>query len=128
MYEYSILHSSQTSASGDIPISKNGTSPDFNELTQYLYKNNSDFGKVKIKVTGSRDKDFKQAFEQIGITDKSLQEIIKEDYVWHHLDDLDENLGGTMQLVLREAHEATLTHLGSAAQFQNLFNITEKYL
>lgn len=62
----------------DIPISRNGkgVSPDFDELKHYLYNNDPAFGKVKIKVTGSRDKDFKQAFEKMGITDSKIQKKI----------------------------------------------------
>ncbi len=95
--------------------------PDF-EGTPYLYNDKSI---VKIQVKGSKDMDFKEAFKKMGITDNKLINSILEDYTWHHLDDLDENLGCTMQLVLREAHEATYTHFGSASQFQNLLKILE---
>ena len=113
----------------NIPISRKGkgTSPDFNGLTEYLCNNDPNFGNVKITVTGSRDKDFKQAFEKMGITDSKTQKKIKRKYTWHHLDDLDENLECTMQLVLRKAHDATITHFGSAGQFLDLLNI-KKYL
>lgn len=106
----------------DIPVSKNGTSPDFAGLKKYLYKGNLDFGKVRIKVTGCRDLDFAQCLKQMGL-DKT-----PKGYTWHHLDDLDENLECTMQLVRSDAHKATYNHLGSALQFQELFNISEKYL
>ncbi len=114
----------------DIPISRKGkgTSPDFDGLAHYLYNNDIAFGRVKIKVTGSRDKDFVQAFEKMKIFDFKTQKSIKEKYTWHHLDNIDENLEGTMQLVLREVHDATITHFGSAGQFQDLLGITEKYL
>lgn len=52
---------------------------------------------------------------------------IKKDYVWHHLDDLDENLGCTMQLVRKDAHKATYTHKGSVKQVKDIVNLT-KYL
>jgi hypothetical protein len=111
----------------DIPVSRNGTSADFDGLTKYLYKGDSAFGKVKIKVTGSRDKDFKQAFEKMGILDPKLQKKIKRKYTWHHVDDLDEGLECTIQLVTKKAHKATYKHLGSAYQFQDLLDIL-KYL
>ena len=38
-------------------------------------------------------------------------------YTWHHMDNLDGDLECTMQLVDTEAHEATLLHIGSHAQF-----------
>ncbi|KAB1158920.1 HNH endonuclease [Tenacibaculum aiptasiae] len=108
----------------DIPISKGGkgASPDFDGLIHYLYNNDPAFGKVRIKVTGSRDKDFKQCLELMNL------KKTPKGYTWHHLDDLDENLECTMQLVLRDAHEATVTHLGSAGQFNNLLGIKEEYL
>ena len=106
----------------DIPISKNGTSPDFDGLTHYLYKGDPEFGRVRIKVTGSRDKDFAQANQIMNL------DTPPKGYTWHHLDDLDENLECTIQLVKSVVHKATYKHKGSAAQFQDLFNITEKYL
>jgi hypothetical protein len=108
----------------DIPISRNGrgVSPDFDGLTHYLYEGNIKFGKIKIKITGSRSKDFKAANELAG-----LKKTPKE-YTWHHLDDLDHELNGTMQLVKSAAHDATITHVGSANQFNKLFNIIEDYL
>ncbi|WP_299898473.1 HNH endonuclease [uncultured Aquimarina sp.] len=105
----------------DIPTSKSGTSPDFDGLTEYLYQGNAKFGKVKIKITGSRDVDFAQANELMKLDE------IPEGYTWHHLDDLDENLEGTMQLVKSTIHTATYKHFGSAKQLQELLDI-KKYL
>ena len=103
----------------DIPTSKNGTSPDFDGLTDYLYKGNPDFGRVKIKVTGSRDRDFALANKLM-----DLKETPKG-YTWHHLDDLDEGLGCTMQLIKTKAHLKTYNHIGSAKQLQELLNIKD---
>ncbi|RBW59434.1 hypothetical protein DS884_06760 [Tenacibaculum sp. E3R01] len=107
----------------NVPLSKNGTSPDF-EGTPYLYNDKS---VVKIQIKGSRDLDFKESFEKIGITDRKKQKVILKNYTWHHLDDLDETLGCTMQLVLRKTHKATYKHFGSAGQ--SVFSIPlTKYL
>lgn len=108
----------------DIPMSKNGTSPDFSKLKKYLYNNDLKFGNVKIKTTGSRDKDFQQAFDKMNIDSKTRKQI-KKKYTWHHLDDLDENLESTLQLVKKEAHKATIKHLGSAKQFTDILGIDE---
>jgi len=105
----------------DVPSSNNGTSPDFDNLTDFLYKKLPDSGRVRIKVTGSRDMDFAQANKALNLAETP------KGYTWHHLDDLNENLECTMQLVLTEVHEATFKHLGSAKQFQELLDI-KKYL
>jgi len=51
----------------------------------------------------------------MGITDENvMKDILKnQEYTWHHLDDLDENLKSTFQLIQRDAHEATYSHIGS---------------
>lgn len=107
---------------GGIPASKNGASPDFDGLTEYLYKGDVAFGKVRIKVTGARADDFRQANQAMGLSKTP------KGYTWHHVDDLDEGLECTIQLVKTKAHQATTTHIGSANQFQELLNIIEKYL
>lgn len=104
----------------NVPLSKNGTSPDFSNLNEYLYDNNPNFGNVKIKVTGVRSIDFKYANEVMDL------KRTPEGYTWHHLDDLDENLECTMQLVKEDVHLDTYSHFGSAKQFEELFKL-EKY-
>ncbi len=79
-----------------------------------------DLGKVKIKVTGSRDIDFKYANEIMKLDE------IPTGYTWHHLDDLDENLECTMQLVKDTVHIDTYSHFGSAKQLEELLKL-EKY-
>lgn len=108
----------------DIPASKNGkgTAPDFSNLKKYLYDNSLDYGNVRIKVTGSRTKDFEQAFEKMGITKEQAKK-----YTWNHLDDIDENLEATLQFVLKDVHRKTYKHIGSPKQYQELLNI-DKYL
>lgn len=106
----------------NIPKSKNGISADFAK-TPYLYNENSI---VKIRMTGDRALDFKKAFEKMGITDRKLIKTIDEEYVWHHLDDLNEHLECTMQLVHWEAHNATIKHIGSCGQISKVINIKYK--
>ncbi|MEX0297331.1 HNH endonuclease, partial [Pseudomonas putida] len=58
----------------------------------------------------------------VGMMDP-LQSIGK--YTWHHLDDFDPATGkGTMQLIANSAHEATLPHTGSVAQFEKHFGLS----
>ncbi len=106
----------------NIPLSKNGISPDFAK-TPYLYNSKSI---VKIRITGSRSKDFEVAFKKMGITDKKTIEKIENEFVWHHLDDLNENLECTMQLVERKAHDATIRHVGSCGQSEKVLNTKYK--
>ena len=110
----------------NIPSSENGFSPDFSKATKFLYNNSKD-GVVKINIKGSRRLDFDEAFRKMGITDRAKMDKIEELYTWHHMDDLTEDLTCTMQLVLKEAHTSTYTHLGSAAQAKNALSLT-KYL
>ncbi|MFY0482847.1 HNH endonuclease [Flavobacterium sp. PLA-1-15] len=106
----------------DIPKSKNGISADFAK-TPYLYNENSI---VKIRMTGSRSKDFEICYSKIGINDLKTIEQIEEKFVWHHLDDLNELLECTMQLVLKEAHKATYRHIGSCGQIDKVLTIKYK--
>ena len=48
-------------------------------------------------------------------------------YTWHHLDDLDENLESTFQLVTRKSHKATIRHVGSVDQIKKATGITDIY-
>lgn len=106
-----------------IPKSKNGISMDF-KGTKYLHSPSSI---VKIRLTGSRAKDFSECrrllSEKTGMTIAEIRKLEKK-YVWHHLDDLDENLFCTMQLVERNAHG--LSHMGSVSQFDKLSKIKYK--
>jgi hypothetical protein len=104
----------------DLPLSKNGTSVDFKN-TKYLYPiKGTEKNIVKIKLTGKRRWDDKLAYELSGIKKN-------KNYTWHHLDDYD-HLTNTcsMQLVMREIHEATVPHYGAVEIVKRFFNI-EKY-
>ncbi len=105
-----------------IPMSKFGRiAPDFAK-TPYIYSKKAI---VKIKLTGDRALDFEAAFKKMGITDrKEIKNILKsQKYTWHHLDDLDENLECTMQLITQEAHKATYKHVGSVGQILKTLGI-----
>ncbi|AWM13598.1 hypothetical protein DI487_06795 [Flavobacterium sediminis] len=108
----------------EVPKSKVGASPDFSTAPKYLYNDKSI---VKIQIKSERNLDFIESFKVMGITDKKTMKVILKDYTWHHLDDLNSELECTMQLVLREAHEATYGHFGSAGQAQKSIPL-KKYL
>lgn len=114
---------SSSSKKFGVPKSKNGISMDF-KGTKYLHSPNSI---VKIRLTGSRSKDFTECrrllSEKTGMTIAEIRKLEKK-YVWHHLDDLDENLSCTMQLVERNAHG--VGHMGSVSQFDKLSIIKYK--
>jgi len=69
---------------------------------------------VKIKLTGSRRNDFALANKEGKFTETP------KGYVWHHVDDFDPQSGeATLELIPRNAHNATLPHAGSVAQYVN---------
>ena len=79
---------------------------------------------VKIKATGDRVKDYKQA-EQIlkdeygiDIDFKSMRTGCDKTHVWHHMDDYNVATNETtMQFIEIDAHKAIRTHAGSAKQY-----------
>jgi hypothetical protein len=85
---------------------------------------------VQIKMTGSRDGDFKAANEEARLTDvvkaqNRRPERAPEGYTWHHRDDFipipDTETPPpygtcTMELVESKAHRGTLEHFGSCDQ------------
>ncbi len=109
----------------EIPRTTNGgkTCGDFAE-TAYLFDHPKSI--VRIKLSGSQDLDEKLAFESMGLTDKNVMDEILEKYTWHHMDDMDENLKCTMQLVETSAHKGISLHVGAVRQFEKLIGI--KYI
>ena len=78
---------------------------------------------VSIQLQGSRGRDFTEAFKEAGLTKAQVKSVGK--YTWHHLDDFDPSTGkGTMQLITQSAHEASLPHTGSVAQFEKHFGLS----
>lgn len=67
---------------------------------------------MKIELTGSRRGDEKLANKRGGFTETP------DEYRWHHVDDFNPRTGrATFELVTEKAHNATLPHLGSVAQY-----------
>lgn len=100
--------------------------PDFSG-TEYLFKTNiGEKNIVPIKMTGSRGKDFTQAFDNANIP-KSMRKSIKENFTWHHVDDFNPLTGeSTMQLVRKDAHVATYPHVGSVSQYEKFYGVNYK--
>ncbi|KFA58431.1 Rhs-family protein [Gilliamella apicola] len=74
---------------------------------------------VKIKMQGSRGRDFTEAFKKSGIDRK-----LADDYTWHHVADFDPTTGETtMQLIKTDIHKATIPHKGSVYQFEAEFGV-----
>ncbi|WGH74761.1 HNH endonuclease [Tenacibaculum tangerinum] len=132
----------------EVPYSDFGTSPTFKGMKAYL--KNGKFGngivpkgaeklvgdmkqlvikhqgEIRTYVTGDRPSDFKNCWRAMGVTDEklinkyeSLRKKLK--LTWHHLDDLDDSLKSTFQLVDRELHELTTKHMGSHAQLLEVY-------
>lgn len=136
----------------NIPISESGGSPTFKGLKKYLNadggfgnkeiitlpsgvsrdvlnkvtaKINKFGGEVKANITGlDRNPDFANSWRAMGV-DPVIGEKIRKHYemTWHHLDNLDENLMSTMQIVIREVHEKTVPHIGSHSQIKELLKL-----
>jgi hypothetical protein len=106
----------------DIALSENKLAPDFIKNKNLWY---NDKAIVKIRLTGNRELDFQKAFAEMGITDRKQMDYIrfKLRFVWHHLDDLNENLESTLQLVKKDAHDVTISHSGSMNQLSKVLDI-----
>lgn len=71
---------------------------------------------VPIEYSGSRRKDFGAANKAAGV---GTTQKPPDGYTWHHLDDYNPvDNTGTMQLIKREAHEATYPHVGGVSQYE----------
>lgn len=85
--------------------------PDF-KGTPYLYQNLQPGQRniVSIQLQGTRPRDFREANRLAGFPGSRPP----PGYTWHHVDNYNPRTGrATMQLVRREAHEATYPHRGS---------------
>lgn len=110
----------------ELPISLRGLCPDYRGTT-YLYHPEAVF---KVKLLGTRQLDdaqaYKQLFEKFNITDPLEKSIIKKKYTWHHLDDLDENLEYTIQLVESKYHNGGFYHTGAVGIFKTITGFAYK--
>ncbi len=96
--------------------------------TQHLYPiTGNQKNVVVIDIAGNRPADFRIANEKAGLLDVVRGQGLDPNqaplgYTWHHRDDFTANpnpppLGtGTMELVEKEAHQATFVHYGSCDQ------------
>ncbi len=83
-------------------------------------------GEIRTFLTGDRPADFKNCWRAMGVTDDRLinryQSLCKKlKLTWHHLDDLDEELKSTFQLVSTPLHDETIFHMGSFAQLEEVY-------
>lgn len=112
----------------ELKPSKSKLSVDFSKTPEYLHMGKKSI--IKVKLTGSYTDDFNKAFDayfkKLNIVDEIEKTKIRKKYVWHHLDDLDENLESSFQLVLRKIHNKSTPHIGSVAKYEKVFN--RKYL
>lgn len=96
---------------------------DFSDTDKILRLENGDPVEVKIKATGNRDADYRQAEkilkeQGVDIDFKSMRKGDGKTHVWHHLDDYDVATNETtMQFIEVDAHKAINQHTGSAKQY-----------
>ncbi|MEP0262369.1 hypothetical protein [Dokdonia sp.] len=81
---------------------------------------------VKTFMTSHQGADAENAFRTAGIMDDSLKEEVLKQYTWHYLDDIDENLQCTMQLVLTEVLEKTKPFTDSRDIYEKLLGVKYK--
>lgn len=116
----------------DIPPNHSGLAPDYSSVATTSFQGkrivaeyNGVLGLQKITLTGSREMDFRLAFEKMGVSASEAKKLSK-DYVWHHAS-FDPITGyGEMQLVLRSLHDSSLTngvfiHTGGAAEWSMFY-------
>lgn len=97
---------------------------DFSDSDYILRTESGDPIQVKIKSTGDRVKDYKQAEKilkeeyGIDIDFESMRTGKDKTHVWHHMDDYNAATNETtMQFIDIDAHKAIKTHAGSAKQY-----------
>jgi hypothetical protein len=95
-------------------------------LFDWLRKKKQNDDVIKIRLSGDENLDIENSFIQMGINSKEEQIEILKNYTWHYLDDLDDNLECTMQLVQTAALEAAKPFLDSRDIFEEL--IGTKYI
>lgn len=81
---------------------------------------------VRTHMTSHQGADAENAFRAAGIMDENLRSRILETYTWHYLDDMDENLQCTMQLVLTEVLEQAKPFVDSRAIYEEVTGIKYK--
>lgn len=95
-----------------------GMSPDFRLTPEHLFVDDlgRTYGDVSIKMTGSRNLDYAEAFARAGIDPADAA-----GYTWHHLDDFDpDGLTCTMQLVRTVIH-SQVDHTGAVRMWEVLY-------
>ena len=80
--------------------------------TSYMHTINRVETKITIPATGTRSGDFDLANLKFKFDDTP------DGYVWHHVDDYNvESNTFTLELVLKDAHNASKPHSGACAQY-----------
>lgn len=95
----------------------------FNWIKSKMQNNDEHNNVIRIRLSGDEHIDIIHSFEQMGINDTKEQNEILKNYTWHYLDDLDEDLTCTMQLVQTEVLEATKPFLDSRDIFEEAVGI-----
>lgn len=81
---------------------------------------------VRTYMTSHQGADAENAFRAAEIMDENLREEILKQYTWHYLDDIDENLQCTMQLVLTEVLEKAKPFTDSRDIYEKVMGIKYK--
>ena len=96
---------------------------DFSDTDEILRFDSGEPVQVKIKATGNREQDFREAEkilkeQGVDIDFASMRKGPNKEYVWHHLDDYNAATNETtLQFITIKGHKSIKTHTGSAAQY-----------
>ncbi|WP_430411364.1 hypothetical protein [Kordia sp.] len=96
-----------------------------NDIRQQLVNDKKKVMLVQVKtfMTSHEGADAENAFLAAGIMDEELRKTVLEQYVWHYLDDVDESLQCTMQLVLIEVLEKLKPFTDSRHIYEEIMGI-----
>ncbi len=126
--KYQPTYKPSANSNFDVPLSKNGITPDFKD-TKYIHPLNRNV-EIRIEMSGkTRNMDFTRANAEMKKIHPNFKKRPKDGYTWHHMDDfyVDPNTGKaycTMQLVKTNVHGAKgMRHSGSVAQMEKYTGI-----
>ena len=99
-----------------------------NDIKKQLVSNEKKIMLVQVKtyMTSHEGADAENAFKAAGITDENLRKEVLNQYTWHYLDDINENLQCTMQLVLTEVLEQSKPFTDSRHIYEQILGIKYK--
>ncbi|NAS29935.1 hypothetical protein GTQ40_03025 [Flavobacteriaceae bacterium R38] len=122
------LFSGKNEQKSSIKETSNSNSELENDIQRQLLNDEKKImlAQVKTYMTGHQGADAENAFKAVGILNQELRANVLKQYTWHYLDDMNENLQCTMQLVLTEVLEKTKPFTDSRDIYEKVMEIKYK--